>query len=223
MIMGGLALALAVILAWTVAHSMRRLAVARALHDRLSEERFADTELFAARVAHDLRGPLTAAQLACELVERGSGSAVGRVRINLKRAACLVDDLYALARAEIATAPTGRTPLREAVYQVVTDIQNLAIVSGQSVVVEEIPDCVVAAPTGVVESLLSNLLCNAIKYAGRGARVTVRAKVDDHVHVEVEDTGVGIPFDVQRKSFARTYAAKPAEKGSVWGWRPSGA
>lgn len=48
----------------------------------------------------------------------------------------------------------------------------------------------------MLREMLSNLIDNAIRYTPAGGRITVRVRTDDDldlVHLEVEDTGLGIP------------------------------
>jgi two-component system sensor histidine kinase TctE len=46
----------------------------------------------------------------------------------------------------------------------------------------------------LLEEAVSNLIDNALRYAGRGARVTVRLRLDGaHACVEIEDNGPGVP------------------------------
>ena len=52
------------------------------------------------------------------------------------------------------------------------------------------------ADPGRIGELLDNLMSNAIKFTPEGGVVTVVvARDDDTVHLEVRDTGVGIPPD----------------------------
>src|SRR4029079_2016966 len=45
--------------------------------------------------------------------------------------------------------------------------------------------------------IFSNLLSNAMKYTGRGGRISVRVgRLGRQVEVRVKDTGIGIPEDV---------------------------
>src|SRR5690606_27340683 len=50
-----------------------------------------------------------------------------------------------------------------------------------------------------LKSLLNNLVCNAVKYAG-GAEVSL-GRIDGHVVVEVRDQGPGIPDEDMERVF----------------------
>lgn len=52
------------------------------------------------------------------------------------------------------------------------------------------------------EIVLSNLLDNAVRHAGQGARIELRAyRGDENIKVEVEDSGVGVPESARDRVF----------------------
>ena len=58
-----------------------------------------------------------------------------------------------------------------------------------------------------LEDMLVNLLDNAVKYTESGG-ITVRLKAEaSHVVLEVSDTGIGIPADLQERVFERFFVA----------------
>ncbi len=58
----------------------------------------------------------------------------------------------------------------------------------------------------MLRELLSNLIDNALRYAGSGASVTVRVRSDaDRAVLEVEDTGPGIAPQERAHVFERFY------------------
>lgn len=66
----------------------------------------------------------------------------------------------------------------------------------------------------VVETLLGNLVSNAIKYTPRGGHVSVRAAVEgDRVRVTVEDTGLGIADEQIEGLFAPFHQLDPRAEG----------
>ena len=64
---------------------------------------------------------------------------------------------------------------------------------------------------GLLERAVGNLVENALKYAGRGARIEVRCgAAAGAAHVEVEDSGPGIAAEHAPHVFDRFYRADPA-------------
>jgi two-component system phosphate regulon sensor histidine kinase PhoR len=68
----------------------------------------------------------------------------------------------------------------------------------------------VAADSGQLRQVLSNLIDNAIKYSPLGGAVNVAiAPNDRHVRFSVSDTGLGIPHAEQRRIFEKFYRLDP--------------
>ena len=187
--------------------SMRRLAKADEAWGRRTEERSREMELFASRVAHDIRSPLGAALLTCEHAVRIEGTPpklipmLRRIASGLRHTSTLVDGLYEFARAGSATSRSQATPLQECVDRVIDDVAPMAREAEVSLRCAPLPVCRVAAAPGVVSSILLNLVSNAVRYGGSGGAVTVRARAADRVEVEVEDTGPGVPPGAEARIF----------------------
>jgi two-component system sensor histidine kinase TctE len=78
-----------------------------------------------------------------------------------------------------------------------------AIAAGIDLGFELQPATLVGRPA-LLRELLANLIHNALQYAGRGARVTVRSRRDARGTVlEVEDNGPGIPAAERERVFER--------------------
>jgi len=68
-----------------------------------------------------------------------------------------------------------------------------------------------ADPTRIAQ-LMDNLISNAIKFTPHGGEVTVIvSRSGDDVHVEVHDSGVGIPEDEIDKLFTRFFRASTSQ------------
>jgi signal transduction histidine kinase len=101
------------------------------------------------------------------------------------------------------------------IFRTSTDGPHIEISSSpQNIEVEADPDMVL--------QVLHNLIGNAVKYAGEGARIIVRAHhaSAEHpgmVHVDVEDDGPGISADELPKVFDRFYRGRDAKHARTEG------
>jgi signal transduction histidine kinase len=179
-------------------------------YTRLVELRADELELFAGRVAHDVLGPLGAASLALDVAAADAlaGSRAQRViasgQAGLHRAQSIADALLDFARAGAQPTPGMRADVAEVVRAVLDEIAPEAQARQVTVQVEMAQPGAVACAPGILTSIVSNLLRNAIKYVGDAPRrrVTVRAlPVGRVVRLEVEDNGPGLPEALGQQIF----------------------
>lgn len=195
------------------ARAIRR-AEAIAEQGRLSLERRAEElEAFAGRVAHDLLSPLMTVGLALDLAQRRSRgaaadastrSALDRASSTLQRVRAFVTDLLDFARAGAHPPPGVRAQVADVVRDVADQFEPIARESHVDLRVEPVAPREVRCSPGVLTSLLTNLVQNAIKYVADSPerRVVVRElDTDGQVRVEVEDTGPGISSAEQQRLF----------------------
>ncbi|HLK90830.1 MAG TPA: ATP-binding protein [Polyangia bacterium] len=181
----------------------------------LLEQRADELEAFAGRVAHDVMGPLSATSLSLDLLARGtapperSARAIESGRAGIARAKLIADGLLAFARAGARPEPGAQADVAEVVAGAIKEITPAGGEREFEIVTELASPGVAACNPGVLASLVSNLLRNAIKYAGSVAapRIVVRAcTVDERlgrprVHLEVEDNGPGLPAGLGERVF----------------------
>ncbi len=194
---------LALVAGLIVNGQIRRHGALVAEHARVLEERAGELESFAGRVAHDIRNPTGAAQLAIELEMRRQQAAGEPGTENLRRAQRSVQSIQALVAGLLEFARAGARPaageatevcdVRDVVEDVLVSAAPRAAEAGLTVA-NELAAGTVACAKGVLISLVANLVDNAIKYAGNRGRIVVRSSVDAaFVRVEVEDNGPGLP------------------------------
>lgn len=167
---------------------------------RVLEERAAELEQFAGRVAHDIRGPLGAAALATDLLafpeqNEEASRIVKRLKRSLGRASAITTDLLQFARAGAKPDPGARTSPRGVIANIGPELEAEAASQGIVLSWKGLPPALVACSEGVYLSLIGNLVRNAIKYMGPSAtrRITVSVTEDGAmVRTEVADTGPGI-------------------------------
>jgi signal transduction histidine kinase len=177
---------------------------------RLMELRVSDLELFAGRVAHDVRSPLTSVALALEFAKRASAidertrTALERGARTIQRVGQLVDGLLLFARAGAAPEAGARAEVRDVTAGVLEELRPTAEEKGIELSIDDHGASTVACSPGVLASIFSNLVGNAIKYMGDAPerRVSVRARdVGAHLRIEVEDTGPGVPPELRERIF----------------------
>jgi len=178
-------------------------------YNRLLTEKVNELDLFAGRIAHDIKNPLSSIGMAAQLIEESNKDNSIRpyfdiVRRSLTRATTLSDDLLAYAKAAGVTNRTDSADVRfllhdlESSYILSTKQAGieLLIVNGQPVFV--------ATSAGVLTSVLENLLRNAIKFIVESPvkKIHVRNKIrGEMLRFEIEDTGPGIPFEIRARIF----------------------
>jgi signal transduction histidine kinase len=176
------------------------LALLRA-HGSATARHVAALEAFAGQVSHDLRTPLQTIQLAVESIERKAEDPAierlaGRASASVGRLDEMIHDLLHFARSGATAQEGARADVGAVVLEVGDELHPVAERAGVKLTASggSVAQARIAAVA--LKTILANLVENAIKYRRPDGdrRVEVRATADgDHVMVEVEDNGVGIP------------------------------
>ncbi len=194
--------------------TVRQLAQSQA---QALQARAAELEMFAGRVAHDIRNPLSAARLSSELAlrkstETGAQASISGALRSLSRADAIISALLDFARAGAKPDPGARVEPRELVEEVVADLGPQAEAAGIELRAQALPPCLVACSRGVYLSALGNLVRNAMKYMGETGerRVVVQVqRLDDFVRTSVLDTGPGLRAELLPGLFNPYFRAEP--------------
>lgn len=191
----------AVLASLLVRRQLRRYGALVEEHAALEASRATELENFAARAAHDILNPVSATQMSVNLLAKrdlGDPRArdlIDRALRNLLRIRTIIDALLQFARAGARAEAGALADVKAVVEDVASGIRPAAETSGVELRVEASP-CQVRCASGILTSIVANLVHNAMKYMGDRPerRITVRALPSGAlVRVEVEDTGPGIP------------------------------
>ena len=195
--------------------------LARALNALLAEVRESVNaqKRFISDAAHQLRTPLAGLKSQTELALASASvcadpelqARLQRVHESATRSAHLVSQLLALARAEPEAAMAQsrtRFDLQRLAREVAAEQVPRALAAGIDLGSEDTEAAAEALPVlgnaMLIREALVNLVDNAIRYAGRGASITVGAHADGAVAVVfVEDTGPGLPETERERVFQR--------------------
>jgi len=171
---------------------------------------------FVSNVSHELKTPLTTIQACAETLLDGALDDPGHNRQFVKqieqqseRLHALILDLLKLAQieSEQAAFEIGPVSVNRAVEKCRQQHQAVAAAKNVSIYVEaEKEDLQVLADAEGVQSILDNLVDNAINYTPAGGSVTIRFHIEENQSViEVKDTGIGISQEHQDRIFERFY------------------
>jgi signal transduction histidine kinase len=192
-----------------------------------SRERSAELEQFAGRVAHDLRSPLGAASIGLEIAQRSKDidqrtrELLGRVTRTMQRVGRLVDDLLVFATSGGYFVPGARPEANAGVREVLDGVLDDMSFEADRKHIQldyESPDpaLAVACGPGVLISITTNLVTNAMKFMGDAPlrRVTVRAReVGRYVRIDVSDTGPGMAPELRERAFDPYVRGKSTASG----------
>lgn len=186
---------------------------------RRLEASFAREKRFASDAAHELRTPIAALSVHIDnaIATTPNGEQLFRpLREGISRLSYLVEQILLLNRTvpDAYMAKFMRVDLYDIVKRVVeSDMPQLLAhqheldVDGQPVTLE--------GDAFALETLLHNLLGNAIKYTPDGGRIAIRfAREGQAVRLTVMDSGPGIPADEREHVFGRFYRVGGDQHGS---------
>lgn len=176
------------------------------------EHLFSVQQRFVGDVSHELRTPLTAIRGNLDIVKRYGMDAYSFEAIEgeVDRMARLVNDLLLLARADYGELKVDLEPmdLDNIVTEVYRDARILAKDRDLTVRIEDYEPARINGNGDRLKQLLLNLVSNAIKFTPDGGTVTMNLRIEDYDAVlEVQDTGIGISPEDQKRIFDRFYQA----------------
>jgi signal transduction histidine kinase len=180
-------------------------------------------------VSHELRTPLTSMMGFLEIVREGEAgdltddqkrflSIVHRSSERLQR---LVGDLLFVARLDASGLDLrleNHVPLGDIVSEAVESASAFARSRQVALSAEPNGDVRVRADRERLGQLVGNLISNGLKFTPAGGEVTARVFAEDgHAVLEVEDTGIGIPFAEQERLFQRFFRSSNATEQAIPG------
>ena len=170
---------------------------------------------FVSNVSHELRTPISIIQANAETLRDGamddpeaSERFLGAVIAGAKRLSSLISDLLDISRLEEGKFElrTESIPVGAALHRAAAALETKAIERNFTVETRPCPDLAVQADSRALDQVLFNLVDNAVKYAGQGGKVVLRAReFEGRVRIEVEDNGPGIEPRYRDRLFERFF------------------
>ncbi len=167
---------------------------------------------FLSNVSHELRTPLTSVQGYTELLLEEDINEEQRHKLeiilrNSKRLSRLIKSLLdtTLIESRNIQLDLQMVSINELVAQVAEDMKTIALVKNLPIYIE-IPQLpLIQGDRDRLMQVFSNILDNAIKFTITGEIRIKAGDENENVHINVSDTGIGIPEDKLEKIFNRFY------------------
>lgn len=174
-------------------------------------EAFENERRFTADAAHELRTPLAALKVQAQVALRAQTvdsrqHALAQVIAGVDRMTHLVEQLLTLARVDPATQGSAPQPQDPAgiLATVCEEQRPQADRQGQSLTVDAAPGCRIAISASWLQIAIRNLVDNAVRYAGEGARIEVRlVRSGSACAITVADDGPGVAPSLRSELSAR--------------------
>jgi two-component system, OmpR family, phosphate regulon sensor histidine kinase PhoR len=155
---------------------------------------------FVANVSHEMRTPLTIVHGFIETLQQLPLERDQQLRYlasmgqQTKRMEALISDLLVLAKLDSETsAPVTQWSSLEGIVARVAAVSK-ALTNDHKIDWQVLPDIELAGEESQIESALSNLVSNAIRYSPAGSTITVQTNVPERggLIISVQDEGAGI-------------------------------
>lgn len=180
---------------------------------------------FTANVSHELKTPLHIIAGCAELLQNDMVKPEDRTRFSRQiytesqRMIRLVEDIIKLSHLdeEVDTMKCEAVDLFELAQETVDILASKAKKAGVHMELQG-EHAIIYGVSQQLSSILDNLCDNAIKYNHEGGRVLVTVKDEaDAVILSVQDTGIGIPEEHQKRIFERFYRVDKSHSKEMGG------
>lgn len=199
------------------------------LYDKIKELDQLKDE-FISIASHELRTPLTAIKGYTSLILEGTfgeikdenmQQSLERIAISVKRLEDLVEDLLNVSRLEQGRLAVEMTDLQlEPIIEGV--VAQLSVTANEkklklSFEKPEQPLPLISADKGRLEQVMINLVGNSIKYTEKGSVIVSTEIKDNELRIKVNDTGIGISPEAQKRLFQKFYRVKTEKTEKIHG------
>lgn len=171
-------------------------------------------------VTHELKSPLASLSLGLQTLERAAlgvedaAEVRKRMRGDVERLSLFIEDVLDASRVDHGqlAQDVREFDLRELVERTADAVTRRFGVTSSDITIDVEPGLVLRTDETALDTVVRNLLDNAIKYSERPPRVHVTAKRHQgDLVIEVTDSGIGIPQGLQKRVFERFYRVPEEE------------
>ncbi|WP_124101362.1 ATP-binding protein [Ruminococcus sp. Marseille-P6503] len=178
------------------------------------DEAFKTEQQFISDASHELRTPMSVILAQCEYILEQPRSneeyaeAFTVIQRQGRKMSRLIEDMLCFARMEQneKSYPLEKLDLTELVNDVCSD---MSLIRDKNITLKRRvrSDVFVSGNRMLLTRLLTNLISNAYRYGRENGEIIVTLDMNEEILLQVEDNGIGIPEDQQKKIFERFYRA----------------
>ncbi|WP_159819450.1 hybrid sensor histidine kinase/response regulator transcription factor [Colwellia sp. 20A7] len=175
------------------------------------EKLLKEKQHFIENISHELKTPLTLIFNALETVSNTELSAennkkMSNIKHNGKRLFNLVEQLLSLANNEQSTANKSIVELKNSCIQVINNFSTLASEKELTLTLDCKTNIELIIETETLETILSNLVSNAIKYAHNASEIKITCMLETpFCIIRVSNVGDNIPTQYENIIFEKFY------------------
>jgi ligand-binding sensor domain-containing protein/signal transduction histidine kinase/DNA-binding response OmpR family regulator len=219
-------LALLIIIYAFIRSQRDKLIFERKLNSQLEskvEERTKEKQHFIENISHELKTPLTLIFNALETVSSAelsieNNKKINNIKHNGQRLFHLVEQLLSLANNEQSTEKKSIVPLAQLCKQVINNFSTLASTRVLTFTLDCKTNAELIIEVQVLETILNNLVSNAIKYADSSSEIKITCMVKKpFCIIKVTNMGTNIPTEYEDAIFEKFYRLEHHHKAEGQG------
>ncbi len=192
----------------------------------------ADKDKFFSIISHDLKSPFQGIMGMSDLLNESLDELTNEEQVefngllnnSIKNVYALIEQLLEWSR--VQTGRMEHNPQIVNLKRIYSNVTSVALISAQkkgiTIKYEVDENLTVFADSMMVETVLRNLIANAIKFTLSKGKIEISAKqTEDKVLIKIKDSGIGMTEDIQEKLFKieehHTSLGTEGEKGTGLG------
>ncbi|OQY07920.1 MAG: hypothetical protein B6I28_05275 [Fusobacteriia bacterium 4572_132] len=185
-----------------------------------------DKDKMFALLSHDLRGPIGGIVQALELISdkdemiNNPDMASEFINASYKSATAtfqLIENMFlwiSMNNGKIVYSPKPGVDLNEIIERNITNLHSISSLKRVNLKMESKESLNFYGDSYMVETVIRNLISNAIKYTDEGGEIKINSTLQgDEVLVEVKDNGIGMNEEIKNTLFSEKVVSQSGTKG----------
>lgn len=177
---------------------------------------------FVSMAAHEFRTPLGTILSSVSLLKKYIDTSnqepivkhIDRISSSVHHLNTIINDFLTLEiqRKGFVDVESHDFNLPDFIKEITSDVAVFTKIKDQNICYSHTGESYVKQSSKILKNILLNLLSNASKYSDNGKDIQIAIQVNENeIIINIEDEGIGIPFQDQKKLFSEFYRASNAK------------